>query len=539
MFASHRITLPLMAVGTLAALLLVFLASAPAERGTMRALASLPMREMGGPRPAVSAARALTETGAIQGLVWDDQDGDGVMDEGEPPLAGAVLTLEEVQGPLVLTRTTGADGYYLFGDLLPAYYDLTETDPPGYISTTPNQYTVRVEAGVTRTINFGDRLPPTATPTPAWGPMQPIVISCGTTYGGDTRQGIAYIERYNCRPAWQESGPEQVYLLELSQPQEVTAVLSLAPGIDLDIFLLQGPDPDRCLAGGDLFVRYDVPATGQYYLVVDGYLGDAGPYVLQVSCPLDPQATATPTVTPTPTPTNTPTPTITPTPTVTPTPTPTANPFIWSQRLPLTMRAYPTATPPLTTVILQQGLEGYLGVEDTYLNAYPEGRNANYSDDEFLSVRSNDFMAPLLRFDLSLLPPGAQIAQATLELYVIDRSNPNPVTVGVYNVERSWSITGTTWLQAAEGVPWEEPGCNGATDRYLSPEDQQTLSETGVWYGWEVTWLAQRWASDPAFNHGVILKGAPGGSVQYIFPSSEHGQRDRRPRLKVRYWVFP
>ena len=536
MFVNQRAVLPLV-IGCLAATLLLLLAGTLTQREATRAMAPLPAQGESRPRQALGSTHVLTETGAIQGLVWDDRDGDGQRGDEEPPLAGAVLTLEEVEGTLLLTRTTEADGWYLFADLIPALYELTETDPLGYISTTSNQFTVRVREGVTKTINFGDRLPPTPTPTPAWGQTQPIVVSCGATYAGDTRLGTPLVERYSCRPDWQESGPEQVFLLNLSQPQEITAVLNFdqTPQADLDIFLLHGPDPTACLASGDRFVRYEVTSPGQYYLVVDGYMGQAGPYVLQVSCPLDPQATVTPTSTATPTPTTTPTPTITPTPTVTPTPTPTVNPFVWLQRMPLAMRAYPTATPPLTTVVLQQGVEGYLGVQDTYLNAWEE--TTNYADDAWLMVRSHNVKAPLLRFDLSLLPPETHIGTATLGLYVIDRSNPNPMTVGVYNVERSWSITSTTWLQAAEGVAWEEPGCNGPNDRYLTPEDEQTLSETGVWYSWDVTRLAQRWAFDPTLNQGMILKGTAIPKVEYIFYSSEFGRSDRRPRLEVGYWV--
>ena len=545
MFVSRRITLPLV-MGALAVLLLLLLASTLSGRGTTRALAVSPaLQEETGPHPLLGSAHVLTDTGAIQGLVWNDRDGDAQIDDGEPPLAGAVLTLREVEGPLLLTRTTGADGLYLFANLAPTFYELTETDPPGYISTTSNQLTVRVREGVTRTVNFGDRLPPTATPTPAWGPMQPIALACGSTYAGDTRQGIAYVERYSCRPTWRESGPEQVFLLNLSQPQEVTARLTFDYPLqaDLDIFLLQGPDPNSCLAAGDTFVQYYVPTAGQHYLVVDGgmdgaYPQDAGPYTLRVDCPLDPQATATPTATPTPTPTATPTPTVTPTPTITPTPTPTTDPFIWMQRIPLAMRAYPTATPPLTTLVLQQGSEGYLGVQDTYLSSWED--TTNYAAGEFLEVRSYDVKAPLLRFDLSLLPREARIARATLKLHVVDRSNANPIAVGAYNVLRSWSVTRTTWLQAAVGMPWGQPGCNGSADRYLTFEDEQSLSETGVWYGWDVTWLAQRWVFDPTTNHGVILKGSADPAdpkVEYIFCSSEFRSVDLRPRLEISYWV--
>jgi hypothetical protein len=88
----------------------------------------------------------------------------GQPDLGEPPLPNAVLNLYR-EGNLVSSYTTLLDGFYRFDNLEPGNYALIEIDPPGYVSTTPNNYMVPVVAGMTHIINFGDRLADTPTPT--------------------------------------------------------------------------------------------------------------------------------------------------------------------------------------------------------------------------------------------------------------------------------------------------------------------------------------------------------------------------------------
>jgi large repetitive protein len=68
--------------------------------------------------------------GQIGDLVWLDQDGDGVIDASEPGVVGASVSLEWY-GPdgvdggtddFTFTTTTGANGAYLFDNLLPGVY---------------------------------------------------------------------------------------------------------------------------------------------------------------------------------------------------------------------------------------------------------------------------------------------------------------------------------------------------------------------------------------------------------------------------------
>jgi len=81
---------------------------------------------------------AVTLTGASVGdRVWEDLDGDGVQDGGEPGIDGVTVTLYEADGTTVIdTTTTDADGDYLF-DLLPAGTYVVGFATPSGLTPTP------------------------------------------------------------------------------------------------------------------------------------------------------------------------------------------------------------------------------------------------------------------------------------------------------------------------------------------------------------------------------------------------------------------
>lgn len=122
---------------------------------------------------ATRTATATPSTGGVQGIVWHDINRNGQPDLGEPPLPNAVLNLYR-DGELTSSYTTLLDGFYRFENLEPGNYALVEVDPPGYISTTSNNFVVPILPGVTHIINFGDRLADTPTPTITPTPTLPI-----------------------------------------------------------------------------------------------------------------------------------------------------------------------------------------------------------------------------------------------------------------------------------------------------------------------------------------------------------------------------
>ncbi len=136
------------------------------------------------PTPTTTPTPTATPTptppvGAIAGVVFEDTNGDGLYQPGEPTLDQAQVELW--QGTLRLSVfITAADGVYRFGSLAPGAYTLKETAPSGYDRARPTDtLIVGVVAGQTTAVDFAHaRLPtptptvtPTATPSPTATPL--------------------------------------------------------------------------------------------------------------------------------------------------------------------------------------------------------------------------------------------------------------------------------------------------------------------------------------------------------------------------------
>ena len=74
--------------------------------------------------------------GAITGTVFDDVDNDGVQDPGESGIPGVTVTLtgtDDLGTPVNVVVVTDAAGDWVFADLRPGVYDVTETQPAAYL----------------------------------------------------------------------------------------------------------------------------------------------------------------------------------------------------------------------------------------------------------------------------------------------------------------------------------------------------------------------------------------------------------------------
>jgi len=80
---------------------------------------------------------------SIGGFIWDDLNGDGIQDPNEPAIGGSTVTLlnadgtavTDLDGNPVAPITVGADGQYIFDNLLEGDYKIQVTQPPGYLPT--------------------------------------------------------------------------------------------------------------------------------------------------------------------------------------------------------------------------------------------------------------------------------------------------------------------------------------------------------------------------------------------------------------------
>ncbi len=239
--------------------------------------------------------------------------------------------------------------------------------------------------------------------------------------------------------------------------------------------------------------------------------------------PPPPNATPTNTPSPTPTPTATSTPTDTPTPTITPTPT-----SIYGPR----------------HIILQEGLDGYNGVEDTYIERWWPNGHTNYGHEPYLRIRGEDkygvTLEALLRFDLSFLPENAIIEQAHLELYSAASNRDVPGEFRAYLLRRRWEENIATFYTASREEPWEVPGALGETDRDPTPLTSVTLEKSHTWLSLDITEAVRKWHRGEAPNYGIIIQGfvVQGyPAVQHTFLSSEDRRVPLRPRLVLDYVI--
>jgi hypothetical protein len=213
---------------------------------------------------------------------------------------------------------------------------------------------------------------------------------------------------------------------------------------------------------------------------------------------------------PTPTPTKTSTPTPTPTDTLVPTATPTFSP---------------------EQLVLQQGLGTYAGTRDAAMSAWEKDRTFDKVE---LVVRTGDVKSAVLRFDLEQIPAGAQINEATLELYVTGSSYP--VDLELYEILRTWTEDAVNWNRARVGVFWTVPGCNGIwTDREGEVAAQTAVPDYDQWVTLDVTDSVIGWANAPTTNHGWLLKAQAGLATEIRLASSEYWQIAFRPKLTIKY----
>jgi hypothetical protein len=71
----------------------------------------------------------------LSGMVFEDFNDDGQVDFGEQGIAGVTISLtgtDDLGSPVALSQTTDADGTYVFGNLRPGSYTITEAQPAGY-----------------------------------------------------------------------------------------------------------------------------------------------------------------------------------------------------------------------------------------------------------------------------------------------------------------------------------------------------------------------------------------------------------------------
>ncbi len=218
------------------------------------------------------------------------------------------------------------------------------------------------------------------------------------------------------------------------------------------------------------------------------------------------------------------------------------------------------------TRVLQQGLEGYTGVEDAWTSTSdwdsPPQNNNNYGQSETLLLERSGDGNPLLRFDLGDIPVNSTLVSATLSLYNTTPSSSSGQDfvrrVQLYGVLVDWDEGnqsgspvdapgdhGATGYNAFEyytgegvNVPWGELGMAEGVDYPTIAESYADVVNEG-WYTWDATDLVRTWVRGEQPNFGVVLRDATGYEDDHAdtreFISSQNANAGSRPMLTVVY----
>jgi hypothetical protein len=140
---------------------------------------------------------------------------------------------------------------------------------------------------------------------------------------------------------------------------------------------------------------------------------------------------------------------------------------------------------------------------------------------------SGEITRSLVRFDLSDLPAGAAVSQATLYLRLTnscDPGGPRTYTVTVYSAAEDWSEASVTWNN--------QPEWGRAYDSVAIP------SRTWGYYAFDVTGLVREWVDGSTPNLGLMVRGPEdsgddSGLLEFV--THEWPGTELDPYLEVRY----
>ncbi|MCD6520702.1 MAG: DNRLRE domain-containing protein [Anaerolineae bacterium] len=200
-----------------------------------------------------------------------------------------------------------------------------------------------------------------------------------------------------------------------------------------------------------------------------------------------------------------------------------------------------TATPLETATVSPPGTpvyESQRAAMDTYINEREPQTNYGRLGHLHLGMHATGpIKTALLWFDLSEVPQGARVSEATLFLFGRDVDPTVPLCVS--QLLRPWEEYEATWLEASEGVPWDVPGALGVGTDHEAPCLQGEFKDEGQiqFYEWDVREMVQGWIDGTHENYGFIVmipEGAKAKETHGLY-SREYSEFALRPFLALLY----
>jgi len=130
-------------------------------------------------------------------------------------------------------------------------------------------------------------------------------------------------------------------------------------------------------------------------------------------------------------------------------------------------------------------------------------------DAVYLGLKNGGYKRPLLYFDLSSIPPRAEVSDATLYMRTDDYYKTSwSLIASIYAVRTTWTVTNATWNMRTATDFWGSPGCDMiGVDRDGTAAASTVVDNQNTDYYWQVTDLVQDWIAHPERNQGLIIIG--------------------------------
>ncbi|MCA9201039.1 MAG: DNRLRE domain-containing protein, partial [Planctomycetales bacterium] len=197
------------------------------------------------------------------------------------------------------------------------------------------------------------------------------------------------------------------------------------------------------------------------------------------------------------------------------------------------------ATPiPSSVVALQQGVAGYTGMTDAWIQS--SDPNTNFGDDDRMDAdgdSSGGAEWSVLRWDISTIPANVLLQNISVHLTV---NNASSDTYQLYALNTPWAENEVTWNRPTSSSEWSTAG-TGEPDRADLLGSLATNGNTGS-YTVEFTSaglaVVQGWLSDPSSNHGMILY-SNSATDGLELRTSEYATISQRPELEITYVELP
>ena len=186
-----------------------------------------------------------------------------------------------------------------------------------------------------------------------------------------------------------------------------------------------------------------------------------------------------------------------------------------------------------------------LSPQDTYLNT---DRKMHSTETTVATYTWPDYRTAnvvLMKFDLSALPAGAVVTEATLQLALVgtDAAAASTYTVTAHKVLGKNTIIAKATGFTAGATAWTaNASCcsSGApmAQADISPAyDTQAIDKAAGFKAWTITAMVQEWLLTPASNFGLVLNAdvSKPRDRYRIFASMEHANATLRPFLKVTF----